>query len=78
MQRQERALDAARRERASSGRVEVQARGRRRDGARRAREHGLVALAVRCIGRARDVRRQRHLAVRFEERHDVAIELELG
>ena len=58
--------------------VEVQPRGRRRDGARRAREHGLITLAVRRVGRARDVRRQRRLAVRLEERHDVAVELDLG
>ena len=77
VQRQERALDAARRERVEHRRIEVQPRRRRRDGARRAREHGLVALAVRGVGRARDVRRQRRLAVRFEERHDVAVELDL-
>ena len=61
----------------SSVSVEVQARRRRGDGARRAREHRLVALAVGGVRRASDVRRQRRLAVRFEIRHDVAIELDL-
>jgi hypothetical protein len=78
VQRQERALDAARRERVEHGRIEVQPRGRRRDGARRAREHRLVPLAILLVGRASDVRRQRRMPMRFEERDDVAVELDLG
>ena len=77
VQREERALDAARLERREQRGVEVQPRGRRRDRARRAPEHRLVALAVARLGRALDVRRQRHLAVLAPERCGVAVEREL-
>ncbi len=55
----------------------MQAGRRRRDGARRAREHGLVTLAVARIRRALDVRRQRHFAVLAPKRSGIAIEREL-
>jgi hypothetical protein len=77
VQRQKRVLDAELRERSELRTIEMQTCGRRGHGARRARIHGLVAFAIRLARDARDVRRQRHLAVGFEKRHDVAVELEL-
>jgi hypothetical protein len=59
--------DAARRERREQRLVEVQARGRRGDGARGARIHRLVAALVPGLRRVADVRRERNAAVALEE-----------
>ena len=62
MQRHEGMPDAGTRRFNQHALVEMQAGRWRRDGAGISRIHGLVALAVVLGVRARDVRRQRHLA----------------
>ena len=67
VQRDRRALDAARAQRREQLGVEVQRRGRRRDRAGPLGEHGLVALDVVAFVGALDVGRQRHVAVALEQ-----------
>jgi hypothetical protein len=73
-------LDAALANRLEQLPIEVQAGGRRGHRARIAREHRLVAGLVAPLRRAADVWRQRHRAVRLEQRLErvfAGIELEL-
>jgi hypothetical protein len=78
VQRDRRATDAARLQRREELGGEVQAGGRRGDGAGGAREDGLVALAVGVVGRrALDVGRQRDLAVALGVGDDVAAEADV-
>ena len=63
-------LDAARLERHHQCRREVQSGGRRRHRTARAREDGLVAVAVGGAVVPLDVRRQRHVTDRVDRRRD--------
>jgi hypothetical protein len=64
MERDPMQCDAAGAQRLRDRLRKVQACGRRRDGALRAREHGLIVGAVMLVGRTAtgDVGRQRHVA----------------
>jgi hypothetical protein len=67
VQRDLRGLDTACAQRFQKVAVEMQPRGRRSHRARPAREHRLIALAVGRRIRPRDIRRQRHVAVTFQQ-----------
>ncbi len=69
--------NAARFECGENIRIEMQARRGRRDRSQVARVHGLIAFAIGAFRLAPDVGRQRHLAVGFEKRHDLARELQV-
>ena len=56
--------------------VEVQARRRRGNRARRPRKHALVTVAIGGFGRSIDIGGQRHIAVSFKERQHIAREPE--
>ncbi|KGD43715.1 hypothetical protein DO70_6589 [Burkholderia pseudomallei] len=76
VQRERRALDAARLERGEHRVVEVQAGRRRGDGARVRGEHRLIAGLVGRVGRVLDVRRQRQPAVALDQHEAVVGEVQ--
>ena len=68
VQRDRAAVNPPRRQRRQQRVIEMQACRRRRHRARHARPQALIALLVELVGGALDIRRQRHQAVRVEER----------
>ena len=70
-------LHAARGQRREHVLVEVQRRGRRRHRPGAGGEHGLVAALVLGAVGVRDVRRQRHVAVRLQQREGVGREAQV-
>ncbi len=75
VQRDVSALDAMRGQRVEQPGREMQSGGRRRNRSALARKDGLVALAVRRAVVAPDVRRQRHVPQRIDQRHHAALRL---
>ncbi len=76
MQCDERLRDPARAQLREDCRVEMQPRRRGSDRTERARIHCLIALLVRILRSAIDVRRQRHFTVRLKELEHIAGELQ--